>query len=111
MHIVVKGALVQEREICKEGRKLSQQVPIYFISKALARSKKYYLEMENICYDIVMSARKLCHHFEAHRVRVLIDQPLNDIFGNRDCSGRIWKWAMELSEHVVDFEKRSAIKS
>jgi hypothetical protein len=38
-------------------------------------------------------------------------QPLNDIFGNRDCSSRIGKWAMELSEHVVHFEKRRAIKS
>jgi hypothetical protein len=36
---------------------------------------------------------------------------LNDIFRNRDSSGRIGKWAMELSELVIDFEKRSAIKS
>jgi hypothetical protein len=36
---------------------------------------------------------------------------LNDIFGNRDSSGRIGKWAMELLEHVIDFERRSAIKS
>jgi hypothetical protein len=40
-----------------------------------------------------------------------MNQPLNDIFGNHDSSGRIGKWAMELSEHVIDFEKRSAIKS
>jgi hypothetical protein len=33
------------------------------------------------------------------------------LFENRDSSGRISKWAMELSEHVVDFEKRNAIKS
>jgi hypothetical protein len=58
-----------------------------------------------------MSARKFHHYFEAHRVRVLTNQPLNDIFGNRDCLARIGKWAMELSEHVVDFEKRSTIKS
>jgi hypothetical protein len=38
-------------------------------------------------------------------------QPLNDIFRNRDSSRRISKWAMELSEHVVDFEKHSAIES
>jgi ribonuclease HI len=67
--------------------------------------------MEKICYVVVMSARKLQHYFEAHRVRVQTNQPLNDIFGNRDCSDRIGKWAMELSEHVIDFEKRSAIKS
>jgi hypothetical protein len=42
---------------------------------------------------------------------VLTNQPLNDIFGNHDSSGRIGKWAIELSEHVIDFEKRSAIKS
>jgi hypothetical protein len=58
-----------------------------------------------------MSARKLRHYFEAHKVRVLTNQPLNDIFRNHDSSGRIGKWTMELSEHVIDFEKRSAIKS
>jgi hypothetical protein len=36
---------------------------------------------------------------------------VNDIFGNEDCSSRISKWAAELSEHIVDFEKRDAIKS
>jgi hypothetical protein len=67
--------------------------------------------MENTCYVVVMSARKLRHYFKAHRVRVLTNQPLNDIFDNQDSSGRIGKWTMELSEHVIDFEKRNAIKS
>jgi hypothetical protein len=40
---------------------------------------------------MVMSARKLCHYFEAHTIRVLTNQPLNDIFSNRDSSGRISK--------------------
>jgi hypothetical protein len=61
--------------------------------------------MKKICYVIVMSACKLRHYFEAHIIKVLTNQPLNDIFGNRDLSGKISKWAMELSEHVVDFEK------
>jgi ribonuclease HI len=110
-HIVVSRVLVQERETSKEDRKLLHQVPIYFIFEALAGSKKYYSEMEKIRYVVIMSARKLWHYFEAHGVRVLTTQPLNDIFWNWDCSGRIEKWAMELSEHVVDFDKRSAIKS
>jgi hypothetical protein len=40
-----------------------------------------------------------------------MNQLINDIFGNRDSSGRVSKWAMELLEYIVDFEKRSAIKS
>jgi hypothetical protein len=60
---------------------------------------------------VIMSARKLWHYFEAHTIRIPTSQPLNNIFENRDSSKRISKWAMELSENVVDFEKRSAIKS
>jgi hypothetical protein len=55
--------------------------------------------------------RKLWHYFEAHTIKVLTNQPLNKIFGNRDSSDRISKWAMELSEYVIDFEKHNAIKS
>jgi hypothetical protein len=100
-----------KREILKQDNKQLHQVPIYFISEALAGSKKYYSEVEKICYAIVLSARKLRHYFEAHRVRVLTTQPLNNIFKNRDSSGRIGTWVMELSEHEIDFEERSAIKS
>jgi hypothetical protein len=67
--------------------------------------------MEKICYVVVMSVRKIRHYFDAHTIKVLTNQLVNDIFDNRDDSVRINKWAMELSEHVVDFEKYSAIKS
>ena len=59
----------------------------------------------------MIAARKLRHCFEAHRVRVLTNQPLNEIFENRDAAPRISKWALELSQYVVDFKRRSAIKS
>jgi hypothetical protein len=58
-----------------------------------------------------MCSRKLRHYFEAHTIRVLTNQPLHDIFGNKDSSGYIGKWATELSEYVIKFERCSAIKS
>jgi ribonuclease HI len=84
---------------------------VHFVLEVLTRSKKYYSEMEKICYAVAISARKLWHYFEAPAIKVLTNQSLNDIFSNRDSSGRISKWVMELSVYVVDFEKRSAIKS
>jgi hypothetical protein len=84
---------------------------MYFISEVLIGSKRYYFKMEKICYTVVMSTRKLCHYFEAHTIRVLTNQPLNDIFDNKDSSSQVNTWAMELSKRIVDFEKRSAIKS
>jgi hypothetical protein len=58
-----------------------------------------------------MSARKLRHYFEGHRIRVITNQPLNDLFTNKEASTQIVKWGAELSEYTVDFERRSAIKS
>jgi hypothetical protein len=60
---------------------------------------------------IVMRARKLRHYFVTHTIRVPTNHLLHDTFGNRDNSERINKWVTELSEYIVDFEKRSAIKS
>jgi ribonuclease HI len=70
-----------------------------------------YSELEKIAYAVLMATRKLRHYFEAHKVTVLTDQPLNDLFINKEASSKIAKWAMELSEHTIDFGKRSAIKS
>jgi ribonuclease HI len=84
---------------------------MYFVPDVLTGSKKNYSKMEKICYVVVMSVRKLQHYFEAHIVKVLTKQLLNDIFGNRNNSSRISKCVMELSEYMVDFEKRSAVKS
>jgi hypothetical protein len=70
---------------------MKQPYPVYFVSEVLIGSKRYYSKMEKICYAVITSARKLRHYFESHTIRVLTNQPLNDIFGNRDDSGRISK--------------------
>jgi ribonuclease HI len=90
---------------------LSSPSTVYFMSEVLTRFKRFYCEMAKICYAVIMSTRKLRYYFEAHTIRVLTSQPLNDIFRNRENSGRISKWAMKLSVHVVDFENRITIKS
>jgi hypothetical protein len=58
-----------------------------------------------------MCSRKLQHYFKAHTIRVLTNQSLHDIFGNRDSSKQIGKWAIELLEYVINFVKHSTIES
>jgi hypothetical protein len=52
-------------------------------------SKKFYSKMEKICYAVILSSRKLRHYFEAHTIKVITNQPLNNIFTNKDRSKRI----------------------
>jgi hypothetical protein len=103
----VSVVLVQEKE--EEGK--LKQIPVYFASEALSGSKIFYSKLEKIAYTVIMAARKLRHYFEGHRIRVITNQPLSDLFANREASTRIIKWGAELSEYIVDFERRNAIKS
>jgi hypothetical protein len=110
-HAAVSGALMVKKETISNGKATKQQFLVYFVSEVLTGSKRFYSEMEKIRYAVVMCALKLQHYFDAHTIKVLTNQLLNDTFSNRYSSGRIGKWAMELLEHVVDFKKCSAIKS
>jgi hypothetical protein len=53
-------------------------------------------EIEKITYVVVMVSRNLRHYFEAHKIKVLTEQSLSDIYNNPEASVRIGKWAMEL---------------
>jgi hypothetical protein len=94
-----------------DGEKGQLQSPVYFVSESLSGSKLLYSELEKIAYAVVMATQKLRHYFEAQKVTVLTDQPLNDLFINKEASSRIANWATELSEHTIYFGKRSTIKS
>jgi hypothetical protein len=103
----VSAAIVRE----VDGEKGKYQSPVYFVSKALSGPKLLYSELETIAYAVVMATRKLRHYFEAHKVTVLTDQHLNDLFINKEASSRIAKWETKQLEHTIDFGKRSTNKS
>jgi hypothetical protein len=47
-HVVVSGALVQEKEVMKNGKTTKQQFLVYFVLEVLMGSKRYYSKMEKI---------------------------------------------------------------
>jgi ribonuclease HI len=58
-----------------------------------------------------MASRKLRHYFQAYHIIVPSSQPLKDIMRNREATGRIGKWAVELNEFSIDYVHRSSIQS
>ena len=67
--------------------------------------------MAKMAYAVVMAARKLRHFIQSFKIKVSTSYPLQDMFENKEASGRIWKWATQLAAYTIDFILQSAIKS
>jgi ribonuclease HI len=60
---------------------------------------------------VLITSRKLRHYFQEYSISVVTDYLLGDILWNQDATGRISKWAVELSALNIDFNPRTAIRS
>jgi hypothetical protein len=106
---VVSTALVVER--VEEGHTYPVQHLVYFISEVLGPSKKKYPQVQKLLYVVLLTARKLCHYFDDHKVIVVSGFPIGDILHNKEAIGRITKWAYKLRAHDIEFWPRTAVKT
>jgi hypothetical protein len=106
---VVSAVLVVER--AEEGHTLLVQRSVYFISEVLLETKVCYPQIQKLLYAIILTRRKLHHYFESHPMTMVSSFPLGEIARNREATGRIAKWTVELMGETLSYEPRKAIKS
>ena len=76
----------------------NDDMPIYYLSKALAGAESRYAQIEKLAYALIYTARRLKPYFKSHQVIFLTSEPLKQVLGKPDQSGCLSKWAIELSE-------------
>ncbi|XP_056688741.1 uncharacterized protein [Spinacia oleracea] len=87
------------------------QQPVYFVSHVLNGPETRYTLVEKMAYAVLIAARKLRPYFDMHTIEVLTNFPLEKAISKLDTSGRLLKWAIELSEFDLEFRPRTAIKA
>lgn len=70
-----------------------------------------YPLIEKMTYAVLVAARKLRSYFDSHSIEVLPNFPLEKAIHKLDTSGRLLRWAIELSEFDLEFRQRVAIKA
>jgi hypothetical protein len=88
---VVSIAIVVEK---RRRHVYKVQQPVYYIIEVLIDSKTWYPRVQ-----------------KCHKITVVTDFSLRDILRNRDATGHISKWALELEALNIDFTPQKAIKS
>lgn len=98
----VSSVLVQNGE--------DRQNLVYYISKLMTEAETRYPSTEKLVFALVTYARRLQPYFEAHKIVVLTNFPLRQVFQKPKTSGRLMKWALELSEYDIGIEPRTSLK-
>ena len=66
--------------------------------------------MEKLILALVTAARKLCPYFQAHTIEVPTEYPMKQVLHKPETSGRLMKWAIELSEFDIRYRPKTTIK-
>ena len=86
------------------------QHPVYYCSRALRGAEERYLRMEKLILALVTATRKLRPYFQAHTIEVPTEYPMKQVLHKPETSGRLMKWAIELSEFDIRYKPKTARK-
>jgi hypothetical protein len=109
MSNVVSTTIVVERRESDTNRKI--QYLVYFVSEVLSDSKSWYFHIMKLTYALVITAHKLSHYFQVHRIEVHTSSTLGKILNNREATSKIAKWVIELSMYDIIYKLLTTIKS
>ncbi|XP_073035355.1 uncharacterized protein [Primulina eburnea] len=108
LYLAVSAEAISAVLTLEEGR---EHKPVYYVSKTLQGAEFRYTNIEKLALALVTAGRKLRPYLQSHQVVVLTNHPLKKVLSSPEASGRMVKWAVELSEYGLEYQPRPAVKA
>ena len=66
--------------------------------------------MDKLILALVTTTRRLRPYFQAHTIKISTEHLMKQILHKPETSGRLIKWAIELSEFDIRYKPRTTVK-
>ncbi|XP_059658508.1 uncharacterized protein LOC132304809 [Cornus florida] len=107
MYLAISNTSTSAALIRNEGKR---QYPIFYTSKTMTDAETRYSKAKKVILALIYAKKKLRHYFESQSIVVLTNYPIRGILSKPDLSGRITKWAIELSSFDITYEPKVSHK-
>ncbi|GJV68136.1 reverse transcriptase domain-containing protein [Tanacetum coccineum] len=87
-----------------------KQTPIRYVSRTLHEAERNYAPLEKLALCLLYLSRRLGIYFEAHPIKVITDQPIEQILNKPEASRKLAKYVVELGAYNIVYLPRNAIK-
>ena len=74
---------------------------VYYCNRGLRGAEERYQRMEKLILALVTIARKLRPYFQENIIEIPTKYPMKQVLHKPETSGRLMKWAIELSEFDI----------
>lgn len=95
LYLIVSPSSISSILIREEDR---PQWPVYHVSKTLQDAEIRYTWLKKLVFTLIALLRKPHSYFQAYIMVILMDQLLKMALHKPKTSGRVAKWALELSK-------------
>ncbi|XP_021999239.1 uncharacterized protein LOC110896105 [Helianthus annuus] len=101
-HFAISAELVVHRN--------QAQIPVYYVSRVLKDYETRYPMIEKLALVLVHASRRLRRYFQAFNIEVQTNLQIQQILRKLEVSGRLTKWAIELSAFEITYRTRGPVK-
>lgn len=110
LYIASSNSTVSVALVSEKGDNKQVQCLVYYLSRALQATEVQFPSIERLALVVVFATRRLKPYFQVHKIIIPTNYLVLQILRKLDISGRLTKWAMELSEFDISFTPTKVIK-
>ena len=108
LYLAVSTTAVSVVLIREENKR---QLSVYYVSQAFQGAEVKYPRIKKIAFALIVTSHKLRLYFQANPILVMMDQPIKNSMNKPEAAGRMFQWAIKLSQFDIEYHPRTAIKA